>query len=190
MMHYKKFAISSLTQPKKLISTSTLFSIIVGSIILAAFSQISIPLYPVPLTGQTLGLFILGTSLGARNGFLSVALYLILGIAGMPFFADSSTSISAILSSSGGYIVGFAFTTLIIGYLYNNIQFNSFPKFLLAAIIALIPTYALGMLWLSYVLGFNYNVIKFGLIPFISGELIKILIAYSLISASKLILKK
>src|SRR4051794_14739445 len=98
--------------PRHLVVDITL--VVLGAALTAGLAQVSIPLVPVPITGQTLAVLLVGATLGAVRGGLSLAVYALAGLAGLPVFApedDGShlTGAAAILGSSGGYIIGFIF---------------------------------------------------------------------------------
>ena len=78
-----------------------------GAALTAIAAQVAVPLWPVPITGQTLAVLIVGSSLGAVRGMLSMVLYAALGIVGLPVFSDASHGVGVLLGATGGYIVGF-----------------------------------------------------------------------------------
>ncbi len=80
-----------------------------GAALTSIAAQIAIPLWPVPVTMQTLAVLLVGVSLGAVRGALSMVLYAVLGVVGLPVFSDASSGFSVIAGPTGGYIVGFIF---------------------------------------------------------------------------------
>ena len=168
--------------PRSTALTQALF--IVGGVgFLTALAQISIPVpgSPVPVTGQTLGVLLIGTTYGARLGFTTFATYLLAGIAGAPLFAPSATSpnhgIDRLLSATGGYLVGMLVASLILGYLADrkaDQKFRtSFPALLLGDAII----FAFGLTWLHFSLDISWaKTIAAGFTPFIFGEALKIAI--------------
>ena len=162
--------------------TESLF--VVGGIgFIALLAQISIPVpgSPVPVTGQTLAVLLIGTTYGARLGFITFASYLLAGIAGAPLFAHSATSpnhgIVRLTGATGGYLVGMLVASLALGYLADrkaDQKFKtSFPALLLGSTIV----FAFGLTWLHSSLGLTWaQTISAGLTPFIFGEVIKIAI--------------
>ena len=93
--------------------------IFLGSLLIAILAQISIhiPFSPVPITGQTIGVLLIGGILGSRKGLLSVAAYIGEGALGLPVFAEMSTGLPVLLGPTGGYIISFIPAVLFIGYL-------------------------------------------------------------------------
>ncbi len=77
----------------------------------------AIPREPVPWTGQTFGVLVVGGALGARRGFAAVALYVLLGLVGLPFFAEGKGGTAVLLGPTGGYLIGFLLAGAIVGRL-------------------------------------------------------------------------
>jgi hypothetical protein len=75
---------------------------------------------PVPLTGQTFGVLLVGGALGARRGFAAVALYVLLGLVGLPFFAEGKGGSAVILGATGGYLIGFIVAGAVVGRLADQ----------------------------------------------------------------------
>ena len=168
--------------PRSTALTHALF--IVGGVgFIAAMAQISIPVpgSPVPVTGQTLAVLLIGTTYGAAMGAATFATYLLAGIAGAPIFAPSATSanhgIDRLLGATGGYLFGMLVASLLLGYLADRKADQkfvaSFPTLLLGD--AVIFTF--GLLWLHASLDLSWSAtIAAGLTPFILGEALKIAI--------------
>jgi len=153
----------------------------VGFIALLAQIAIPVPGSPVPVTGQTLAVLLIGTTYGARLGVLTFATYLLAGVAGAPIFAPSATSanhgIDRLIGATGGYLVGMLVASLVLGYLADrkaDQKFRtSFPALLLGD--AIIFTF--GLLWLQQTLDLSWSkTIAAGFTPFILGEALKIAI--------------
>src|SRR6188768_1708965 len=77
--------------------------VVAGAAIVAVLAQVSIPLWPVPITGQTLGVIVVGAALGSRRGAAAMITYMLVGLAGLPVFADFTGTIAAIAKPSFGY---------------------------------------------------------------------------------------
>ncbi len=168
--------------PRSTVLTQGLF-VMAGVAFIALLAQIAIPVpgSPVPVTGQTLAVLLIGTTYGARLGVLTFATYLLAGIAGAPIFAPSATSanhgIDRLIGATGGYLVGMLIASLVLGYLADrkaDQKFRtSFPALLLGD--AIIFTF--GLLWLQQTLDLSWaKTIAAGFTPFILGEAIKIAI--------------
>jgi biotin transport system substrate-specific component len=153
----------------------------VGFIALLAQIAIPVPGSPVPVTGQTLAVLLIGTTYGARLGVLTFATYLLAGVAGAPIFAPSGTSanhgIDRLIGATGGYLVGMLVASLVLGYLADrkaDQKFRtSFPALLLGDTII----FTFGLLWLQQSLNLSWSqTIAAGFTPFILGEALKIAI--------------
>lgn len=162
--------------------THALF-VVGGVLFLSALAQISIPVpgSPVPVTGQTLGVFLIATTYGARLATGTFATYLLAAIAGAPLFAPSATlpnyGWARITSATGGYLIGMLVATAVIGFLAErkaDQKFRtSFPMLILGSVII----FAFGLTWLHYSLDMTWSAtIAAGLTPFIFGEALKIAI--------------
>lgn len=151
-----------------------------GTIALAALAQIAIPVpgSPVPVTGQTLGVLLIGTTYGANLGLATFATYLLAGIAGAPIFAGSSHGIEKITGATGGYLIGMMVSTFLLGLLANRRLDQKFSTALPSMLLGTLTTFTFGLLWLSHFTGKDWAwTINAGLTPFIFGEILKIVIA-------------
>lgn len=104
---------------------SELFWVFSFSILTAISAQISIPVKPVPFTLQTLIVLLAGAFLGAKNGTYSQIIYILMGVVGLPVFAqtaDGSMGIARLLSPTGGYLIAFPVAAFLVGYLTEKSQ--------------------------------------------------------------------
>lgn len=151
-----------------------------GVIFLAALAQISIPIpgSPVPVTGQTLGVLLIGTTYGATLGVATFATYLLVGVAGAPVFAGASFGIEKITGATGGYLIGMLASTFLLGQLAKRRMDQRFLTSLPAMLLGTLTTFTFGLLWLAHFTGKDWAwTINAGLTPFIFGETLKIIIA-------------
>jgi biotin transport system substrate-specific component len=149
-----------------------------------ALAQISIKLSftPVPITGQTLGVLLAGTSLGWRRGAAALALYALVGLAGVPWFAGGT---SGYVSASFGYIVGFFFAAAVCGYLAERGADRSVIGSVPAMIAGEIVIYLFGVTWLAFDLHVTAaTALHLGFTPFVIGDAIKAAIAAGLLPAA------
>jgi len=164
--------------PRSSALTQALF-IIGGVGFIAALAQISIPIpgSPVPVTGQTLAALLIGTTYGARLGFITFSTYLLAGIAGAPIFAGSTHGIERVTGATGGYLVGMLLASFVLGYLADRKADQSFKTSFPALILGDLIIFTFGLLWLRASLDLTWSAtIAAGLTPFILGELLKIAI--------------
>src|SRR3954449_12516445 len=90
--------------------------VVTGAALVAVLAQVSIPLWPVPITGQTLGVIVVGAALGAWRGAAALTTYMVVGLAGLPVFADLTGSIAAVAKPSFGYVIGFIVSAFVAGW--------------------------------------------------------------------------
>ena len=168
--------------PRSTALTEGLF--VVGGIgFISLLAQISLPVpgSPVPVTGQTLAVLLIGTTYGARLGFLTFASYLLAGIAGAPIFAPSATSanhgIDRLVGATGGYLVGMLVASLLLGYLADRKADQKFRTSFPALLLGDLVIFTFGLAWLHASLDMTWSAtFKAGLTPFILGEALKIAI--------------
>ena len=177
-------SLSATSLRSSLIPRSTALShavlVVSGVLGLAALAQIAIPVpgSPVPVTGQTLGVLILGTAYGSTLGTTTFAMYLLAGIAGAPFFADSGHGLERIVGATGGYLIGMLVATFVLGQLARFRLDQKFLTALPSMLIGTVITFSFGLVWLHQFTGQTWSwTIEKGLAPFIVGELLKIAIA-------------
>jgi biotin transport system substrate-specific component len=139
-----------------------------GSLFLALLSQLSIPLpgTPVPLTLQTLGIFLIGGTLGSRMATVSVILYLLEGTLGLPVFAGWKSNPLWLWSPNAGFLLAFIPAVLLIGKLGRSLLSLSLAQIVISLI---------GMLWLSFHVGSLKAAFFLGVTPFLLGACIKVL---------------
>ena len=168
--------------PRSSALTQALF--VVGGIgFISLLAQISVPVpgSPVPVTGQTLGVLLIGTTYGARLGLITFASYLLAGIAGAPIFAPSATSpnhgIDRIVGATGGYLFGMLVASFVLGYLADRKADQKFKTSFPALLLGDVVIFAFGLTWLHASLDMTWAAtIKAGVTPFILGEALKIAI--------------
>ena len=177
-------SLSATSLRSSLIPRSTALSnaalVVSGVLGLAVLAQIAVPVpgSPVPVTGQTLGVLILGTAYGSTLGVTTFAIYILVGIAGAPVFANSGHGWDRIAGATGGYLVGMLVATFILGQLARFRLDQNFLTALPSMLIGTITTFSFGLVWLHQYTGESWNwTIEKGLTPFIVGEVLKIVIA-------------
>lgn len=154
----------------------------VFAVLIAICSWISIPAV-VPFTLQTFGVFMAVQTLGGKRGTMAVIIYILLGAAGVPVFAGFSGGIGVLLGSTGGYIIGFIFSALVI-WLIQNIFGRRTIVSIISMLLGLLVCYAFGTVWFMVVYARGgseasfLTVLGWCVIPFIIPDLIKIALAY------------
>ena len=177
-------SLSATSLRSSLIPRSTALSnavlVVSGVLGLAVLAQIAIPVpgSPVPITGQTLGVLILGTTYGSTLGTTTFAMYILAGIAGAPVFADGGHGLDRIVGAKGGYLIGMLVATFVLGQLARFRLDQKFLTALPSMLIGTVITFTFGLVWLHQYTGETWSwTIEKGLTPFIVGEVLKIAIA-------------
>lgn len=154
--------------------------VIAGAAVVAILAQVSIPLQPVPITGQTLGVIVVGAALGSRRGAAALTTYMLVGLAGLPVFADFTGTIAAIAKPSFGYVIGFILSAYVAGWFaerhWDRRPALAFVGFAAASAVPFIFGIPYMALILNVVGGGDFSLwqlLEFGLFPFIVGGLIK-----------------
>ncbi|MDW8054662.1 MAG: biotin transporter BioY [Anaerolineae bacterium] len=151
-------------------------SVLGASWLVALLAQISIPLQPVPITGQTFGVLLAGAALGARRGALALLAYLAQGLIGLPFFAGGTSGMARLLGPTGGYLVGFVAAAALVGWLSERGWDRRFISTFAAMALGNLVIYALGVPWLAQFVGWE-RALSAGVLPFLPGDAIKALLA-------------
>ena len=164
--------------------------IIGGSLVigLCAHVKVFLPFRPVPVTGQTFAVLMIGALLGARRGCLAVIAYIIEGAAGLPVFAVGA-GLASLLGPTGGYLFGFIPAVYITGRLAEKGWDRRIGTTILAMVLGNLVIYTFGLFWLCCLTGFNTMVLSMGLYPFIVGDLVKIVLAAILLPSGWKLLK-
>lgn len=168
--------------------------IIIGSLVIAASAQIAIG-WPVPITGQTFAVLIIGVLLGSKRGCLAVLTYISEGAAGLAFFAQGKAGIAVLAGPTGGYLLGFIFAAYVVGFLAEKGWDRRIETTIMTMIFGNLIIYALGLSWLfvlaySGKLTFTKGILAVGLYPFIIGDIIKIALAAALLPIGWKLLNK
>ena len=146
---------------------------VLGSLFLALTAQISIPFYPVPITGQTFGVLLIGLTFGWKLAGGTVLLYLFEGAMGLPFFSAGGGSLAHFLKPSAGYLIGFLPAAMACGWFAEKGFDRKFISVAIALLVGNFIIFAFGLTWLSIYLGWGEPILALGLFPFIPGLLIK-----------------
>jgi biotin transport system substrate-specific component len=168
---------------------------ILGVIFIALCAQIRVPFYPVPMTGQTFAVLLVGTVFGWQLGLTTLLLYMGAGAVGIPVFADWTHGPGIIAGATGGYIVGFVLAATLLGYLAQRGWSRSIVLTVIGMVLAEILIYLPGVPWLAVWYGSTGAqylkegqgawdaAFASGLTPFLLGDLLKLLLAAALVAA-------
>ncbi|MBW8173882.1 biotin transporter BioY [Ornithinimicrobium sp. Arc0846-15] len=166
--------------------------VMVGAITVGVLAQVTIPLYPVPITGQTLAVLLVGGSLGMRRGVAALGTYTAVGLAGVPWFAEFGGGAAYLLKPSFGYIIGFIVAAGVIGWLAER-EWDRRPMLSMAGfgLASLVP-FIFGLPYLAMITGQHdiTTVLTLGFYPFIAGGIVKWLIAAAIFPAAWKMIRK
>jgi biotin transport system substrate-specific component len=153
--------------------------IVLGALFVAALAQVKIPLpfTPVPLTGQTFAVLLVGAVLGSKRGVASMALYIALGASGLPVFAGGASGMTYLSGATLGYLIGFVLAAYVIGLLAERGLERSVRTSLIPFLAGTLIIYICGVTWLAILLGSLSKAIAAGLLPFLIGDAIKLIAA-------------
>lgn len=175
--HYENFYESDVRK----MALASLFTALIA---VGAFIRIPVLISPVPITLQVLFIFLAGAMLGARWGSMSVMIYLLLGIIGLPVFSGGSSGVGVLLGPTGGYLMGFALAAFVIGTLTDKWGTSSLLRNALFMSAGLLVIYLLGAAYMAHVARISVeSAILVGVVPFIPGDLLKL--AFSSVIVAK-----
>ncbi len=175
---YGPFASKAMSVP-----VAKAFLIVVGSLLLAISAQVKIPFYPVPVTGQTLVVLLIGMTYGVRLGGATVAAYLLQGVMGLPVFAGSAVGMAALLGPTGGYLAGFLVAAVVMGFLAERGMGRGMISTIAAMLIGNAIIYAMGVSWLTSFIGVE-KALAAGVLPFLYGDALKLAVAACMMPAA------
>jgi len=143
----------------------------------AAGAYLIIPIGPVPISLQTLFIYLTGLLLGSRWGAASVAVYLLAGLCGLPVFAGGTGGIGRLAGPTGGYLFGYLAAVCVIGLITEKAN-RHWIMDVVAMTVGTFIIYTAGVVWLKTVTGMTFNkAVTVGMLPFLVGDSLKILAA-------------
>ncbi len=154
--------------------------IISGTLFISLMAQVTFPLPMIPITGQSLAVLMVALGLGMKHGGLAIALYLLIGILGLPVFAEGTFGWEKIVGKSGGYLYGFLVAGILVGLLGDWGWNLSWWKSILATALGTAIILAIGVGHLSQAIGFE-KAMTYGFYPFINGAIVKIFLGALLV---------
>ncbi len=154
-----------------------------GSLLLTVSAKVQVPFYPVPMTLQTLVVFLLGIAYGPRLAVATVAFYLAQGAIGLPVFAgtpEKGIGLAYMMGPTGGYLLGFAAAAAVAGWTAERSRGALTTALGIAAATATI--YLLGAGWLAAMVGVE-KALALGVVPFLLGDVVKLALATAIAEA-------
>jgi biotin transport system substrate-specific component len=172
-----------------------------GSWFIAGLAQVAIPLpfTPVPITGQTLGVVLVGAAFGPGLGASTVGLYLLQGALGLPFYAEGASgwALLGLASTNGGYLWGFLVAAAAVGWLARRGWDRSFRSAIGAMFLGEVVLFAIALPWLHRTLPLVVggpvtlqDTLAAGLYPFVIGDVLKVLLAAALLPGAWTLLRR
>ena len=154
--------------------------ILLGTLLIAAAAQVrfSVPGFPVPFTGQTFAVLLAGGALGFKRGVAATSLYLLLGIVGLPVYADAKHGPEIVSGATGGYLIGFIVAGALVGRLAELGWDRNLRGAIAAMFVGDVAIFAIGVPWLAVTTGHPLDwAITLGLTPFLGVEILKLALA-------------
>ena len=159
--------------------------VLAGAALIAAAAQIRIPMDPVPITGQTFAVLLVGAAYGALRGTSTLLLYVGLGLAGAPVYTGQNSGWEYFTGVTGGYLIGFVLAAAIVGSLAERRWDRRVSSAIAAMLTGSVAIYAVGLPWLAAVANLDFETtLKEGLAPFVPGDLLKLYLAAALLPAA------
>ncbi|HSH34296.1 MAG TPA: biotin transporter BioY [Actinomycetota bacterium] len=193
----------TLAPPRSRVAARVTFEIacaVVGSFLIAGLAQITfaLPFTPVPITGQTLGVLLVGAAYGPGLGAATILLYLVWAVVGLPVLAPvdgvhaTGLDVLRLTAATGGYLWGFVLAAALTGWLARCGWDRTFRSSIGAMLLGSIVIYAVALPWLHHVLASSTieETLQAGLYPFIIGDTLKLLAAAGVLPAAWALMKK
>ncbi|MDO9354020.1 MAG: biotin transporter BioY [Solirubrobacteraceae bacterium] len=152
--------------------------VLTGALLMSGLAQVAIdvPPSPVPITGQTLGVGLIGATLGLRRGLLAILLYTVMGLF-LPVYSEGAHGWDVIYSARGGYLVGFIFATALVGFLAERGASRKVVSVFGAFVVAQLVVFAFGLIGLKLAVGNDWAwTVQNGFVIFIFGGIVKAVI--------------
>ena len=168
----------------------------VGVALTAVAAQVSIPAYPVPFTLQTLVVLLVGATLGSRRGVLSLGLYALAGLAGVPVFAPKAdgshvVGVDAFVGPTAGFIFGFVVAAFLVGLLAERKWSSNVLKTFVAFVVGSTTIYLIGIPVLaSTAFKGDLTAAVTYMVPFMVWDVVKAVIAAGMLPGAWLLVKK
>lgn len=139
--------------------------------------SIPLPFSPVPISLTNFAIFLAIFILGMKNGTISFIIYLLLGAVGVPVFSSFRGGLQVLAGPTGGYLIGFIFLALIMGFALDHFDRKLVPT-IIGMVIGMAVCYAFGTVWLAKLLSLSFKEgLMMGVIPYLPGDAAKIIIA-------------
>lgn len=171
-MTYAPAVITARITSRSRLATAAL--VVAGVTVTALAAQLRIPLWPVPITGSTFAVLLTGAALGWRAGAATQLLYLVVGAAGVPVFAEASAGLDVLVGPTAGYLFAYPVAAAIVGRMAERRRDRRFWTMVGAFVVGSAVLYAFGVVGLMASLGLTFQeALEAGVYPFLIGDAIK-----------------
>ena len=168
---------STTTKPIFEVKQLALIGLMSAVICILAPISFHIPISPVPISLGFLAIYFVVSVMGMKLGTISVAIYILLGLVGLPVFTDFTGGPGKLFGPTGGYIVGYIFMALICGFFIDKCG-NHLPLTFLGMLIGTGVCYLFGTVWLAFQSSYTFpEALAAGVLPYIPLDLVKLVIA-------------
>jgi biotin transport system substrate-specific component len=156
-----------------------------GSVLVGMSAQVSVPMFPVPMTLQTLAISLIGLTYGARLAGVTLLAYLAQASAGLPFFAGGAAGVVHLAGPTGGFLVGFAAMAWLTGFLVERGLDRGLGRLFLAAFIPALLLFVPGVAWLWFITPLDLQgALMAGAVPFQLGGIVKSAVAALIVTGA------
>lgn len=165
------------TEKKEKLSVKDITLIALMAAVICVLGPITIPIGPVPLSFANLAIYLTVILLGWKKGTISVLIYLLIGLVGLPVFSNFSGGVGKLFGPTGGYLLGYLFVAMVGGLFTEKFAGKKY-MYMLGMVLGTMCMYTAGTIWLAYQGNLSFAAALWaGVIPFIPGDMIKIIIA-------------
>ena len=162
-----------------------------GTVLIAISAQIAVPMFPVPMTLQTLAILIVGLVYGARLGTITVLAYLAEGAMGLPVFANGGNGLAYMMGPTGGFLVGFVFMAFLAGYASDRGMTAGIISASATTLLVSALLYIPGLLWPALYFGKSPDALWLHwMSPFLVGDAVKAVLAALVVTGGWAVLGK
>ncbi len=159
---------------------------VLGSGLLWASAKAQVPMWPVPMTMQSMVVLLIGFAYGSRLGAATVALYLFQGAVGLPVFAgtpEKGIGLAYMVGTTGGFLFGFVLVAGVMGWLAERGWGRTLAGTAAAMVVGSVLLFVPGVAWLTTFVGFE-KALAFGLMPFVAGAVVKAALSVAIVAAA------
>ena len=159
------------------IKEMTKLSLCIALLCVSSYIIIPLPFTPIMITGQTIAVNLTALILGPMHSAICVAVFILLGISGLPIFAGGNSGLGTLFGPTGGFIIGFLLAVVAISYLKGK-KANLFRYLLVTVFLGMPIIHLSGAAYMSYILNITYvRALQLGVIPFLAGDFVKAILA-------------